>query len=206
MDSLPARPATTGPDQQRQAPTTADSDFTLTIDEALARYSKAGLPRTPRSLQRYCALGHLDGRRIDTQYGEKWLITPESVDRHIAYIHEVTPPPGRDKSRPDATSRDTELSHDPAGKGTNEALRQPPTGADTSRPVATAGSDRYVGRLESENEFLRNQIDVKDSQIKELTERARETNVLIGGLQRMLSPLLSNGDARSASSEQTTRQ
>jgi hypothetical protein len=31
---------------------------------------------------------------------------------------------------------------------------------------------------------------VKDEQIKDLTERARETNHLIAGLQRMLSPLL----------------
>lgn len=49
---------------------------------------------------------------------------------------------------------------------------------------------RYVERVESENEFLRGQIGVKDGQIKELTERARETNILIGGLQKMLSPLL----------------
>ena len=38
---------------------------------------------------------------------------------------------------------------------------------------------------------------VKDTQIKELTERARETNILIGGLQKLLSPLLSApGDRR----------
>ena len=49
---------------------------------------------------------------------------------------------------------------------------------------------RYVGALERENEFLRGQVLVKDTQIKEMTERARETNVLIGGLQKMLSPLL----------------
>ena len=49
---------------------------------------------------------------------------------------------------------------------------------------------RYVGGLERENEFLRDQITVKDGQIKELTERARETNVLIAGLQKMLTPLL----------------
>jgi hypothetical protein len=55
-----------------------------------------------------------------------------------------------------------------------------------SRPVATA----YVERLESENDFLRKQIGVKDDQIKDLTERARETNHLILGLQKMLTPLL----------------
>ena len=34
----------------------------------------------------------------------------------------------------------------------------------------------------------------KDAQIKELTERSRETNILIGGLQKMLTPLLGRGD------------
>jgi hypothetical protein len=53
-----------------------------------------------------------------------------------------------------------------------------------------ASDDRYIQKLESENEFLRGQIGVTDGQINELTERARETNVLIAALQKMLTPLL----------------
>ena len=37
---------------------------------------------------------------------------------------------------------------------------------------------------------MRQQIGVKDEQIKDLTERAREANHLIAGLQKMLTPLL----------------
>jgi hypothetical protein len=68
----------------------------------------------------------------------------------------------------------------------------PATTTNLSRQVATTPPEesRYVGVLERENEFLRGQVLVKDTQIKEMTERARETNVLIGGLQKMLSPLL----------------
>ena len=54
------------------------------------------------------------------------------------------------------------------------------------RQIAT----QYVERLEGENKFLRQQNGAKDDQIKDLTERARETNHLIGGLQKMLTPLL----------------
>ena len=57
-------------DQSRLVATTPDTEFTVTIDEALERYARAGLPRTPRSIQRYCAKGHLDCRRIETQFGE----------------------------------------------------------------------------------------------------------------------------------------
>ncbi len=42
--------------------------------------------------------------------------------------------------------------------------------------------------------FLRSEVAVKNDQIKDLTERARETNHLIAGLQKMLTPLLSWAD------------
>jgi hypothetical protein len=177
-------------DLSRQVATSDDSDFTLTIDEALERYARAGLPRTPRSIQRYCAKGHLQCRLIETEFGEKYLIAPASVDKHIAYIEEVrlaaTSP---DLSRHDATSRDQSRHVATAvvpEESRDELRQEAPTGNDKPRPVATA----YVERLESENEFLRGQIGVKDEKIKDLTERARETNHLIAGLQRMLTPLL----------------
>lgn len=177
-------------DLSRQVATTDDSDFTLTIDEALDRYSRAGLPRTPRTIQRYCAKAHLQCRLIETEFGEKYLITPESVDKHIAYIEEVRQAAtSSDLSRHDATGRDPSR---PVATTSNsqsaplEPRQSAATTDDTSRPVATA----YVECLESENGFLRQQITVKDEQIKDLTERARETNHLIAGLQKMLTPLL----------------
>lgn len=179
-------------DMPRPVAASADSDFTLTIDEALERYARAGLPRTPRSIQRYCAKGHLDCRRIETQFGEKYLISAASIYKHIAYIEEV---------RPVATSRD--LSRPVASE---EAPEQPkheaPSADDLSRPAATDA--RYVAQLESENEFLRKQSTVKDDQIKDLTERARETNHLIAGLQKMLTPLLGRSEAANAGAEQRT--
>jgi hypothetical protein len=167
-------------DPSRQVATSLDSEFTLTIDEALDRYARAGLPRTPRSVQRYCAKGHLDCRRIETAFGEKYLISPGSIAKHIAYIEEVRPiATSRDRPRQVATvktSADSEADRE----------RQPPTSLDLPRQVAA----EYVSRLEGENDFLRQQIGVKDEQIKDLTERARETNHHIAGLQKMLTPLL----------------
>lgn len=165
------------PDQPRPVATRPDSDFSLSIDEALGRYAHAGHPRTPRSVQRYCAKGHLQCRLVETGFGEKYLIAPDSVDKHIAYIEEVTPATGRATSRHVATSRTIEGNENQPPK----EPRQDATGPDLSR---------YVARVEGENGFLRQQITVKDEQIKDLTERARETNHLIAGLQKMLTPLL----------------
>src|SRR5579862_35414 len=170
-------------DLSRPVATSPDSDFTLTIEDALERYARAGLPRTPRSVQRYCAKGHLDCRRIETQFGEKYLISPSSVDKHIAYIEEVRPvATSREVPRQVATAFVPQESHD-------EERQEAATSPDQARQVAT-GDARYVARLENDNEFLRGQLAVKDKTIDALLERDRETNHLIAGLQRMLSPLL----------------
>src|SRR6202030_523430 len=100
-------------DQSRPVATTPDSEFTLTIEEAALRYEHSGHPRTNRSVQRYCAKGHLDCRRIETPFGEKYLITAASIDKHIAYIEEVRPvATGRDEPRHVATPVAQEESHD----------------------------------------------------------------------------------------------
>lgn len=178
-------------DQSRQVATTDDSEYSLSVEEAAERYDHAGHPRTIRAIQRYCAKGDLDCRRRETQFGVKYVITPTSVAKHIAYIEEVRPvTTGRDLSRQAATVVAAKTLDDTARNGLA-------TTDDKSRPVATSPDEpRYVAALERENEFLRGQIGVKDTQIGELTERARETNHLIAGLQKMLTPLLaaSNSD------------
>jgi hypothetical protein len=169
-------------DLSRPVATISDSEYTLSIEEAAERYEHAGHPRTPRSIQRYCAKGHLDCRRLDTPFGEKFLITPASVANHIAYIEEVRPTAtGRDVSRQAATDVAAQGNHD-------EPRQEASTGRDVSRQAAT--DTRYVERLEGDNEFLRGQIAVKDTTIAALLERDRETNVLVNQLQRMLAPLL----------------
>src|SRR5215212_1594960 len=174
MDDQP-RPAATSPDE-----------YTLSIEDAVALYERAGLPRTPRTVQRYCANGHLDCRRVEIPYGEKYLITPASVTKHIAYIEETRHTlAGRDEPR-HVAAPPSQATPAPADS------RPAPTGLDQPRQTAaeTDAVSRYVARLEGENGFLREQITVKDVQIKDLTERARETNHLIAGLQKMLTPLL----------------
>lgn len=57
-----------------------------------------------------------------------------------------------------------------------------------------AGLEREVERALEDRTFLREQIATKDKQIDALLERDRETNILVRGLQQMLSPLL--GPAR----------
>jgi hypothetical protein len=200
-------------DQPRHVATSPD-EYSLTIEEAALRYEHAGHPRTTRSIQRYCAQGHLDCLRQETPFGEKYRITPASVARHISQIEEIRAT-SRDTSRPfgaDASGYQTRdivrhdmptTSDEPRHVATDvvreqsaDDTKQPtPTSHEAPRQVATSPdlSERYTTRLEGEVTFLREEISTKNAQIKELSERSRETNVLIGGLQRMLSPLLGKG-------------
>ena len=97
-----------GRDLSRQDATDNDTDFSLSLEEVAERYERAGHPRTLRSLQRYCAGGHLDARKIATTMGDKYLVTPQSVARHIAQIVELSQldavATGRDLSRLVATT------------------------------------------------------------------------------------------------------
>ena len=158
----------------------------MTIEQVADRYARAGHPRTLRSLQRYCAKGHLDSQKKDTAFGsEIYLVTPQSVARHIAQIEELATvdhvATGLDASRPVATS---------VAAQRNEFVPDPPaaTEPDTSRLVARMQLE--LEQAKDDRDFLREQIDRKDKTIDALIERDRETNFLVRGLQEMLTPLL----------------
>ncbi len=228
-------------DSPRQDATATDTDFTLSLEEVAERYAQAGHARTLRSLQRYCVGGHLEAVKIATTTGDKYLVTPQSVARHIAQIKEFAALEAvatfRDVSRPVATvvapetpaasqpidsQRDPVVTPDLSRQGATESV--PPvmetpvptpsqrqdaaTAHDTPRqgatePAATGETSRYVAQLErqlevarDDRDFLREQINRKDRTIEALIERDRETNVLVRGLQEMLTPLLGGGRRR----------
>ena len=199
MSNDRGRTAATSSDLSLPVATGGGNDYSLSIEDALARYEAAGIPRTRRSVQRYCANGAIDAHRVETPFGDKFLIVPESVDRHIAYIHEVRPvATGHGLSRPVATDAAIENAVDLEPATGDDNRRQAATSSDVPRSVAADA--RIAELLERENRFLREQIAVKDKQIADQLDRAHETNALVSGLQRMLTPLLSGpdrtGDAR----------
>ena len=165
---------------------TPDQQYSLSIEQTAELYAEAGHPRTIRAVQKYCALSKLDCHKVETATGEKYLVAPYSVTRHIGYINEVrTVATNRDQTRTVASVRPLDI------KDATPPV-PPANGPEQPRIDATSRDkeDRYVARLESENEFLRGQIGVKDTQIAEMTERTRETNMLVAGLQKLLAPLL----------------
>lgn len=181
---------------------TDDDKRTLTIEQVADLYSNAGHARTIRTLQRYCVSGHLDCLKAPTKLGDMYLVSPESVTRHIAELNEISATTSvatdRGEPRPTATSD--------AEKNSTDATTKSSTTIDDMSRLTAADRDsdaRYVVRLESEVDFLRGQVTTKDAQIKELTERSRETNLLVAGLQKMLTPLLGKSNDRPEPREAT---
>jgi hypothetical protein len=181
-------------DEQPRPDANADERaYTLTVDEAAARYEAAGHARTMRAIQKYCARGDLDCMKEETTYGQRYRITPESIVRHIEQIEQTSQAKGRDHSRPAASVRVLENE-------TSTERKDDPSVREQPRPAAA--DDRYVGLLESENAFLRDQIGRKDHQIEQrdtqieaMIERDRETNILIEQLQRRI-PMLAQPERR----------
>ncbi len=76
-------------DEPRPVATSPDTQYSLNIDQAATLYARAGHPRTLRTVQRYCASGHLDCVKAQTMLGDKYFVEPSSVARHIAQIEEL---------------------------------------------------------------------------------------------------------------------
>jgi hypothetical protein len=171
------------------------SEYTVTVEDAAELYAHAGHPRTIRRVQKYCARGDLDCVKVETNFGEKYMITRSSIDKHIAQIEDGLAGSGRARTRPDASPDAREVLTNPEDEMVTppDALSAPERAR--ARPDAGEGAaernfqDRYLAHLEKENSFLREQNTV-------LLERVKETNIITAKLQSMLSPFLGLSERR----------
>jgi hypothetical protein len=175
-------------EQPRPDANTDEHAYTLTVEEALLRYEAAGHGRTARALQKYCARGDLDCMKEETTYGQRYRITPASVVRHLEQIEQVSQTKGREQPRPDASVRVPESLIESELQDGATVREQPRP--DASQMQYLTQLEKRLDEKDGEIVFLRSEIAVKNEQIREQTGRARETNVLIAGLQKMLTPLL----------------
>ena len=63
--------------------------YTLSAEETSVIFAEAGVPRSVRTVQRYCKKGHLDCITIDTEISEKYLIDRNSVERRIKELQQL---------------------------------------------------------------------------------------------------------------------
>jgi hypothetical protein len=86
-----------------------DTSRHLSVEETAALFADAGVPKSIRTIQRYCKSGILESIRTDTEFGDKYLIDRPSADRRIDELTKfqemmATAPTSRlDTSRLDAS-------------------------------------------------------------------------------------------------------
>jgi hypothetical protein len=65
------------------APGRGTSDYTLAVEQASELFALGGVPRSIRSVQRFCRKGHLDAITLDTDRG-KYLMWLHPSSKHGA--------------------------------------------------------------------------------------------------------------------------
>jgi len=166
----------TDPDQPRLGPTEDDNDYSLSLEQVGDLFAEAGFPRDLRTLQRYCRKGRLKARLVEFPYGERYLITPQSVERRIAYLKELRLA-AADRGEPG-----------PAAATSAEEIAQPiderpgATSTDPPRPAtAEIFEHPYVKRLEAEVDRL---TDRYEKQIRRTEEVMLDANKRLIELQQ----------------------
>ena len=125
-------------DEPRPVATGRDSRYSLSIEDAADLYAKAGHPRTLRTLQRYCASGHLEAIKVATALGDKYFIDPTSLSRHVAQIEELSQFDFRTTDRDLSRLVATEVAQNSVG---DIARQNSATEPDMSSPVAQPSSE-----------------------------------------------------------------
>jgi hypothetical protein len=187
------RPVATDRDQARHR-------YTLSLHHVQIEFDRAQLPRTMRTLQRYCESGRLNCLKTETPTGDAYVVDPLSVERAIGelkLIHgdrqdatsrDVSPPVApviepkeeTDMSRPTATGRDIIEEKTPVVD-----VQPTPTGPDVARHAATdldIYEHPYVKRLETQLEKLETKYEAQVRRTEEVQLRAHDKLV---ELQRM---------------------
>ena len=188
------------PDTSSHDATRRDDVHTINLSQLEAAIMAAGIVMSRRQITRHCKSGTFDAIKVPAANNiEHWFIAPASVEKGIADIKALRAlRDGHDETRPDVTKQETppaapKIEPDTTGHVATRHDVSKEESADASG-AAHFDTSRYVGLLERDNEFLREQVQKKDEQISDLSNRFSETQTLLGAMQRMLAPLLGQAD------------
>ncbi len=155
---------------------------TLSAEETSVLFAEAGVPRSIRTVQRYCKKGHLDCITIDTEISEKYLIDRNSVERRIKELQQLD---RILRSTGDATSRE-ETRHDAAEHA-------------TPRHDGSENTTGKIAELEQENlqltidraakeQVINQLVKERKEHVVQMTEQGRQIGILETHLKQIEAP------------------
>ena len=173
--------------------------FTLDVHQTQALFDAAKLPRSLRSITRYCQTNRLDAVTVDGPNGPEWRISEASVTRAIDELKRVF-------SMSDTASHGEPWPAMSDLKNKDKIGQTDPATSRTESDTVGQGSGggRYIEQLEKRIEekddvidMLRGELAQRNDELVRRNERERETNILIRGLQNLVLQL-QPGRSRSA--------
>jgi len=181
------------------------SKYTLTVEDASRLFSNGGVPRSPRTIDRYCKSGHLVCMKIETERNEKYLITQDSVTERIKELQQVVPTghveTERDTSRHVETQQDMsrhdakqdQLTSDEKAKF-EERIRELER-ENFDLQITNRAKDYFVDELKKEREYF-------ETARKDMTQKLIETSQRVGELQVKVHQLEAPRQGEAKSTEQ----
>ena len=170
---------------RHDAPQHDTSRHTLTIKQGADLFASLGVPRSPRSVQRFCELKHLDCIRVQGERTERYFIDPLSVTRYAEELKQLESISqlGNDTPRHDASLRDV-TRHD-ATRITMPTIPDPIPEPD----IETAKLRERVDTLEKENLQLQIDRSAKEQVIGHMVNERRGFIEQITGQSREIGRL-----------------
>jgi len=173
----------------RQTPPLPDmSRHTLSVEEVASLFADAGIPKSIRTVQRYCRSGILESIRTDTELGDKYLIDRASVDRRIEELKKfqqmmATTPVATslDTSRPDASRRDPTR---------NDATRRDNSNDDAAPRVKELEAEVLNLKIDNRAKeiVITQMVDERKGFLSQMTEQATRIGELRAKLLQLVSP------------------
>lgn len=188
----------------------AASEEWLSVTEAVAYCAQHGLSRNIKTIRRWAERSfkrpesaEVKVREQDTGFGFRYMIERGSLDLKIKQELEFeankkdTDASGQGQASPDTSAPaldENKLSIEEASLPDTPGHDQPGPDEPTRRlPVQSVGDDflkDQISEKDTQIAQLNKQIERKDDQIMTMLERDRETNILIRGLQDALTSTL----------------
>lgn len=168
---------------RNSAPERDEARHSLTIKQASQLFAELGVPRAPRSVQRFCEHGYLDCVRIKGAKGDQFFINRASVELYAEELRQIEAVAliGAE-ARHDAPERVAARNSAPEYATTVEVETEPISRPEPEQPEASALEERL------RDEILNLRIDnrAKEIAIAELNRRLNEDrDKFLGAMQDM---------------------
>ena len=142
--------------------------YVLTIEEASRLFTEGGVPRSPRTITRFCKMSDLECIRVETEKNYKYLIDPNSVEKRIKQLQQALHFSNR--TSPDMSSYvETTNETQPDMSGHDEQARETEARNEEAEYMA-----KRVEDLENENIHLKISKAANEQVINQLNAERKE--------------------------------